>query len=299
MLHNARPLERALFARRFEGGSDEAVLQELGRYANADGGFGRALEPDVRMPGSSALATAHGLQVLRELAAPADHPLVRGAVAYLLRTFDARRDVWRVVPPEVNDHPHAPWWHDEAGSLERTFGDFFIIPRVDLLASLWRYAPPVPREWLEGLTERTVAAIEYEPELGSGGGSDLMYVLNLVQTPELPDRFKDHLIPVARAAALRAVSRDPADWSKYTITPLKLAPAPQALVADLLAGDVRRQLDYEIEQQQEDGTWRVPWSWNGRYPDVWPVARIEWQGVVTLETLSALHSYGRIEGQAE
>ena len=55
--NEARPLERALFAHHFEGGGRTAVLAALVPYQNADGGFGRALEPDMRAEASSVLAT--------------------------------------------------------------------------------------------------------------------------------------------------------------------------------------------------------------------------------------------------
>ena len=51
----ARPLDRALFEVRFEGASVEHVVDELAAFQNKDGGFGHALEPDLRTPTSSAL----------------------------------------------------------------------------------------------------------------------------------------------------------------------------------------------------------------------------------------------------
>ena len=52
---NARLLERTMFAQEFLGGPPDAVLNALMAYRNADGGFGSALEPDVRAPGSMPL----------------------------------------------------------------------------------------------------------------------------------------------------------------------------------------------------------------------------------------------------
>ena len=57
----ARPLDRALFEHRFEKAPAQVVLNALDAYQNEDGGFGRALEADLRTPTSSALATGHGL----------------------------------------------------------------------------------------------------------------------------------------------------------------------------------------------------------------------------------------------
>src|SRR5687768_13485136 len=58
--------ERALFAYLFEGGSRERALGCLASYQNEDGGWGHALEHDVRAPVSNAMTTEHALALMRE-----------------------------------------------------------------------------------------------------------------------------------------------------------------------------------------------------------------------------------------
>ena len=60
----ARPLDKVLFEFRFEEAPFELVTDELASYQNDDGGF-HSLEPDLRTPSSSAIATAIGLSILR------------------------------------------------------------------------------------------------------------------------------------------------------------------------------------------------------------------------------------------
>nr|HMN27151.1 hypothetical protein [Caldilineaceae bacterium] len=50
-----RPLDQERFHLFFAGGSAQAVLAELAKFQNEDGGFGHALEPDMRAAASSAL----------------------------------------------------------------------------------------------------------------------------------------------------------------------------------------------------------------------------------------------------
>ena len=50
---NGRQLDRRLFAYHFEDGPAAGVTDALARYQNHDGGFGNALEPDLRTPASS------------------------------------------------------------------------------------------------------------------------------------------------------------------------------------------------------------------------------------------------------
>jgi hypothetical protein len=48
ILRNARVLDGRRFAFRFDGGDSADVVAALRPYQNADGGFGHALEPDLR-----------------------------------------------------------------------------------------------------------------------------------------------------------------------------------------------------------------------------------------------------------
>lgn len=47
---NARLLDRRRFEYHFEQGKAHPVLDALRAYQNSDGGFGSALEPDIRTP---------------------------------------------------------------------------------------------------------------------------------------------------------------------------------------------------------------------------------------------------------
>ncbi len=296
LLSKARPLERELFRQRFEGAGADGALAALSAFQNEDGGFGRALEPDLRSPGSSALATAIGLRTLVELHCPAAEPLVRRAVAWLLAAHDEETGVWRVAPPDVNAHPHAPWWHDQDGSLERTFDCFHIIPRALIVASLQHYASLVPAGWLEGVTEDTVACIESVPELGGGGGSDLEYAIALVETRGLRPSWVQRLEARIRQVLPVAVVADPSQWGSYCLSPLRVIQTPQTLGVGLIAEAVQAHLDYQIEHQSAEGTWDPVWSWGGAYPESWAQARLEWRGHITLQTLTQLRAFGRISG---
>jgi len=292
----ARPLDLALFEFRFEEATSDHVTEELARYQNADGGFGHALEPDVRTPSSSALATGIGLHILKELGCPAGHPMVSGAVAYLFQTFDQETQVWRVIPHDANDYPHAPWWHDEDRSLAQTFDGFAIIPRAQLAGLLNHYREVVPDDWLDSLTETTVSTIEsLDDEAFGGGGDTLRYALDLTQMEALPQRFRDRLLPRVRGLADSIVCRDPDNWGEYCATPLKIAPSPDSVVTDSLWHDLQRNLDHTIERQTTEGAWEPTWSWGTIYPQVWQQAKLEWRGHLTLEMLTSLRAFGRID----
>jgi len=276
----------------------ERVAGELAAFQNEDGGFGKALEPDLRTPSSSALATSIGLRILKDLRCPAGHAMVRRAVRYLLNTFDDAARVWRVAPHDTNDHPHAPWWHEENGSLARTFDGYVINPRAEIMGLLHHYAVLVPDDWLFDVTEDTVTAIESMEPLGTGGGDDLACAIRLAETDKVPPHFRERLVSRIRAVVPTVVRRDAKAWNTYCITPLKLAQSPQSLAADLIWDALQQNLDFVVEQQNQSGCWEPVWSWGERYPEAWEQARQEWRGCLTLDNLRVLLAFGRIEPES-
>jgi hypothetical protein len=291
----ARPLEQALFSLHFENGSAKAVKTALAAFQNPDGGFGHGLEADIRAPVSSAVATDFGLEILAAIGSDTHDEMVQKTVAYLLGNINRENSVWRVIPPEANDYPHAPWWSDdETGKLAHTFDDFLIIPRAKLLGLLWHYAPLVPADWLEALTETTVHAIETIPALGTGGGDDLRYTLLLAEEPGLPQAFRTRIIQRVEIAIPETVSRDPQEWSGYTPRPLKFVSGPESLTVKLMRDAVEQNLDYLIDEQTAGGYWDPVWDWGGAYPEDWQGAQTEWRGHLTLSALEILQKFGRI-----
>ena len=288
--HHARPLEWQLFRFRFEEGDPRDVLDALEPFANPDGGFGNALEPDVRTPSSSALATALALRILDELKSDIVGDRIRTTIRYLIDTFEDDLLGWRAVPTDANAHPHAPWWHDKDGRLLKTFDGFRIIPRALILALLHRHRATVPTRWLDRLTDATLSHIDSLDVLGEGGGSDLKYVSFLAETPGVPGQ--ERLIARVRQAVAGTVSRDPSEWSSYCITPLKAAPTPRTPGAEQISELINQHIVYLLETQTENGCWNPTWSWFGAYPDEWEIAKREWQGILTLETLTSLTAHG-------
>ncbi len=81
----ARLVDRHRYAMLFAEGSADPVLAALSGYRNLDGGFGHALEPDLRCPGSQPAATLQALEILHE-AGRLDSEMARGAAAWIARS---------------------------------------------------------------------------------------------------------------------------------------------------------------------------------------------------------------------
>src|SRR2546430_3017881 len=107
-LHASRSRERRRLDRLFGSGPAAAVEASLVPYRNPDGGFGHALEPDGRGPGSQPVTTLAALSFLDEADA-FDSPLVPAAVDYLA-SVSAADGGQPFVHPNIRDYPRAPWW---------------------------------------------------------------------------------------------------------------------------------------------------------------------------------------------
>lgn len=291
MQAHARPLELAEYAYHFEDGEAQDVMAELSHFQNADGGFGRGLEPDLRITASSAAATNEALQRLRNAGAAEDSPLIRGAMRYLLDTYDPGLKAWQIIPAHDNTAPHAPWWqYDE--DLAKHWRRFQANPRAQIIGHLFTYPNLAPTDLREELAEDALAFLQAPPTKLEM--HDLLCYVRLAESEQLPGALRTRLLQHLAPQIEMAVEKDPAGWPRYSLKPLAVAGSPQSPFAELLGDAVQTQLNWEIERQGADGAWAPNWTWGDRFPDVWPLAEQEWKGILTLTTLRWLHNYDRL-----
>lgn len=283
---HARPLERALYAWHFANGSPDAVLTELAKFQNPDGGFGHSLEPDIRLADSSVIATTIAFQLFRDLGTPAGHPMIERACAYLRATYDAEHKVWFIIPPNVSDAPHALWWEFRPNPAQH-----LINPRAEIAAYLHDYAKHFPAALRNTVT---AAVVDHLLALNEIEMHDLLCYLRFAAAPTLPDAVRAAIQPKLTALVQHTVASDPAQWSGYGMQPLDVAPTPDSPYRALFANLIDANLDLRIDQQSEDGSWQPPWSWGDLHPNTWPQARQDWAGVLTLKNLLLLRAYARL-----
>lgn len=289
----ARPLERALFEYHFERGSRTNVLAALVPYQNADGGFGRGLEPDIRSAASSVIATITALDVLRRVRADEDTPGVPAALAYLVDAYDVERERWPIVPPEVEDAPHAPWW--AYADSEENFRGFWANPRASVVAYLQQFHRLAPSPFLEGARQAVVDDLmRYSQHMEM---HDLLSFIVLLETDGLPRETYESILDKLRRAIPHSVALEPGEWGGYGLRPLEVVYHPNSPLSGAIdQALVDANLDYEIDRQDPDGSWAPNWSWDFIDAAAWEAAEREWRGVLTLRKLRTLRAYGRVEG---
>lgn len=289
LAEKARPLERATWDWIQGKTGPEAVREALSAFQRSDGGFGRALEPDIQAEGSSVYATTVALQSLVDLDAPAEDRLVSPAMRYLAGQYDAQQAAWPMVPTDLDSAPHAPWWEPEPRLDGRLLN-----PRAEILAYGLRWPGALPEATLTAVLEDTLRLMT--ERVGEIEQHELLCALRLLRAPGLSERDRSRLRVTLQAAVLRLVASDGAAWSAYGLQPIWVAETPDAPFADLLAGPIQANLDWLIEMQEPSGAWSPAWDWSFVDAAAWARAKQAWQGILTLKTLRTLRAYGRLDG---
>ncbi|MEO3889893.1 hypothetical protein [Nonomuraea sp. B5E05] len=271
---NARLIDRLRFEALFGDGPRERVLDVLRCYQNADGGFGNALEPDLRGQGSQPEPVEVAFWILDELDA-FDSPMVPAACDYLAQVSAEDGGVPFVLP-SVRNTPRAPWWEtadDPPGSL---------VPTASIAALLHKHGSTHP--WLAAATAFCWSRIAEIDETNPYEARAVVPFLNLV-----PDRDRAEAeFARIKEAILATVALDPHATGEAHF-PLDFAPEPLRL--PLFTHDVLdTHLDALAAAQSEEG------GWNGNWLMWTPLVAHEWGGYITVHRLKTLRAYGRLKG---
>lgn len=287
----ARPLEIARFGQAFSGGPVEAVFDALRRYQNSDGGFGHALEPDLRAKESSALCTSVAFQILRSTQTKPDQAFVSTGIQFFLEALDRVEGHWRIIPTSAERSPHAPWWDQK--DHEDEFDRFSLNPSAEILGYLYDYQELIPRDILSFLSDRVISHLSGIEEIKM---HDLLCCLRLLQAETLPEEIREPLKRKLAVLIPGIVARNPEQWSGYSLRPLQVVDSPGSPFMAEFKEAVAENLNYEIASQNKDGSWTPTWTWGEAYPEDWEKAQREWAGIITLDKLLLLKRFGRLEG---
>ncbi|MGW4563088.1 hypothetical protein ACWEN3_11980 [Streptomyces sp. NPDC004561] len=285
----ARVLEQRLFAYHFLHGAPEAVEAALDAYLNEDGGYGHALEPDLRGPVSQPLHTAHALRVLDGVGRCGGQRVER--LCRYLTSVSTADGALPAIRPSQRGYPTAPFVPvvDDPPSELLATG-----PVVGLL-----HRNEVWHAWLFRATDfcwQAVEALEkshpYEVEAA---------VAFLDSAPDRPraEAAADRLGRLVREQRLAAL--DPDRLGAYPVAsgyapgehhfPYDFARSPESLARAWFTEDeMARSLDHLAAEQQEDGGWPIRWR---RWA---PAPALEARPMVTIEALRTLRAYGRFVG---
>lgn len=274
-----RPLERRLHAALFLGESPAGVVDALRAYRNADGGFGHGLEPDKRCPASLPIDVEFAFGALADSGA-AEGELLGPACDFLAGIASGNGAV-PLAFPVIEQYPRADHWTE------------------------WTYQPGVnPTAGLAGLLYRLdfdhpwrTAATRFCWDICESGSlpggvhalSELMVFLAHVPDRDRAWAHGKHVLQAMTAAPMFQRMPKPGE---YGLTPLHVATTPRSPWRRLFDdAQIEAHLDHLASAQLPDGGWPITWQPPSE------ASGLEWRGIVTLQALRTLASYGRLAPQ--
>ncbi|MFF1300512.1 MULTISPECIES: hypothetical protein [unclassified Streptomyces] len=285
----ARVLEQRLFAHHFLNGHADPVETALDAYRNEDGGYGHALEPDLRGPVSQPLHAGHALRVLDAIGRCGGQRVER--VCRYLTSVSTRDGALPTIQPSQRGYPAAPFIPivDDPPSELLATG-----PVVGLL-----HRNEVWHAWLFRATDFCWHAVESLRESHPYEVQAAVAFLDSASDRPRAEAAADRLGRLVREHRLAALDPERLDSS---LVPPGYAPGEHhfphdyAKTSHSLARawftdeEMERSLDFLAGEQQEDGGWPVrrrQWA---------PSAALEARSIVTIEALRTLRAYGRSIG---
>ncbi|WP_267243789.1 hypothetical protein [Streptomyces sp. PR69] len=285
----ARVLEQRRFAYHFLGGDSEAVETALSAYLNEDGGYGHALEPDLRGPVSQPLHTAHALRILDSIGRCGGLRAER--ICRYLTEVSTHEGALPAVHPSQRRYPAAPF-----------------IPVVDCPPSELLATGPVVgllhrnqvwHAWLFRATDFCWAAVD---ALDKSHPYEVQAAVAFLDGA--PDRSRaeaaaDRLGRLVREQ--RLVALDPQRLDDYPVAPgyapgehhfaYDYARTPESLARRWFTDEeIADALDHLAGRQLDDGGWPITWrEWA-------PSTSLESRPIVTIEALRTLRAHGRAIG---
>jgi hypothetical protein len=273
---NGRLLDRHRLAHMLDGGSPEPVLLTLRAHRNPDGGFGHAIEPDMRAPDSQPVGIHTAMEILHQIGVH-DDPMIPAAADWLA-TVERPGGGVAFCLPTVEGHPHSPIWQpDDTTSIIQTAANAAALHALGVQHPWLDRASELIWSWLD---DRDLSA-----DRSPGGGYEVRFAvwfLNAVPDAARAEAALDALAPSLLASGLVELE---AGTGADVQTPLEFAPLPDSRARRMFeAATIAAHLEALAAGQKADGGWTVP------YPQWNETASIEWRGVATIEALRVLRA---------
>ncbi|GGK11302.1 hypothetical protein GCM10011583_49220 [Streptomyces camponoticapitis] len=282
---HARLLDRRRFDLLRGTGTPSAVVTALDGYRNSDGGYGWALEPDLRSALSQPVGALLAFEVFEECA-PAVFSRATQLCDWLGSISRPDGGLPFALPMSGADAAgSAPFWagaDPHVSSLHMTSELAAAAHRVG------RHDPAVgDHPWLARATDfcqERIAGLDRPPP-----AIEFRFVLDLLDTIHGSHSWAP--AELARLAAFLPRDGSPlpveGGGEDESLRLLDFSPRPGRPLRELLdASVIAEELEQLAADQREDGGWSVDWTAHS------PAAALEWRGYATVRALTILRDHG-------
>lgn len=176
--------------------------------------------------------------------------------------------------------------------FEETFENFLVNPRAKICGYLFHYQELTSKAFRTALLDRVLDHMETQGDTVLG--DSLLCYLCLSECDNLPSDASARLEQKLAQMIPASIETDSAKWGEYCLKPIWTIKSPHSPYRHPITEAIHKNLDYEIQNQEKDGSWKPFWNWAGAYPDDWQLAEREWRGKLTLDMLRVITAFGRM-----
>lgn len=287
MQTNARPFDRAKWNSLFNGGSKDAIVVEMLKYRNDDGGMGSGFEPDVICPVSAAIPTAEVIFQAYEYNLDCGADWFKTILAYFENSVRDIPKYWEDSPREAMDYPHAPWWSYAPCTV------FNPNPCAVVASAMIRYGSASQRELGYKIADDCFRLLRSNDFCGNHDSLNLQALVEQLLQMGSP-LITDGIMASMRRRILENTCFDVSKYHEYTFTQLDFVSSPDSVwYKDVMHG-IEPTFDFWLDNINEQGVWDSNFSW-GIDSDVSRQVTENWKGYITVKRAKILLNFDRIE----
>lgn len=286
LIQNARPLEISKWNFIWNRITEEEFIKELVKYQNLDGGFGNGFESDIITPESSSIASAEAIFTAYEYGLDLRAEWAKKLMEWFEKTAGNTPSFWEMVPPSIEEYPHAPWWS------YRPDTEFTPNPCAIVSSMLLRFGTDSQKVLGEKIAKRCIDFLLSDESYQNHDTYCLQRLFKVLAednssliTPEIAEAMEQRII--------KGVCRDSEKWMEYVAQPLDLVDSNESIWYEILEESILDNLDYWEDTLTGDGYWNPNFDWGMDTEEAHEATKC-WRGYLAVKRVKILKSFGRI-----
>lgn len=257
IMKNGREIEKAKWNYIFNNGSKEAILIELLKYQNSDGGFGNGLESDMLMPNSSSIASTEAIFIAYEYGLNCEGEWFTKLLSYFENTIGNENIIlsfWEKVPKEVDNYPHAPWW---TYSKEVRFTPN---PCAVVASAFLKYGNDAQKALGRKIAKRCIEFLKSDEPCYEHDCYCLQTLIKVLQELKF-ELIDNEVMQHMERRILGCLCTESKRWTEYVAQPFDLVNNPHSQWCKLIESYIEENIEYWIASLKEEGYWQPNFSW--------------------------------------
>lgn len=286
VMNEGRIIDQAKWQYSFNNGTKEAVLEALLAYQNTDGGFGNGLEADIRMPESSSIASTEAVLIAYEYELDCNAKWFNILLNYFEQTISSASllpSYWEKVPPIVENHPHAPWWHYNKSEI------FSPNPCAVIASAFIQYGSPAQKIIGQEIAKRCIDFLLSSDECSEHDCYCLQTLIEVLA--KIDHKLVDSNVFSALERRIGEVlCTDQAEWGNYVAQPLDLAHSKQSSGYKRVKPYIEENIGYWLKTLKPEGYWEPNFSWQDGTVLAEEVSQI-WRAYIAVKRVRILSAF--------